>query len=460
MRVGKATPTSNIVPQHGTKLVPCRTVTDQSHKPATRLPILKQGACIMNRSSSSRRLRAVYAACAACAAASLLYGSAAASAAPAKGEMTVERVVMLMRHGVRPSTKFPATPVGTTKDEWPTWNTPAGDLTDHGADGIRRLADYDRILFASAGLLPASGCAVPGTISAWASGSSRAIKTGKAFLGALQPGCNVELVHPADEDAEDQFHPTSAESAIDGDKALAASQAQFPKGGLPAVIAARRADFAGLQRIVGVPVASASTLTATPGDKPDMKGGLSFGSTAGQTLLLEYLEGMPMSQVGWGRASKADIRAILRFHPVKFQYETRPAYVAQRLAAPIITRMIDALSGTGGKVTLLFGHDTNIAALGGFYDLHWTMADYPRDDIAPGGAIGFELLRDKAGHRFVRAFQQAQTMDQLRALTPLTLTAKPSRSYLEIPGCGSAKTACTLETFEKITRERLAHPAP
>lgn len=386
--------------------------------------------------------------------------AAAAPADSGTSGMVVERVVMLMRHGVRPSTKFPATPAGTTKEPWPTWTTAAGDLTPHGADGIRRLAAYDRTVLTEQGLLPAQGCAGADAISAWASGSSRAIKTGKAFLEILQPGCGVALDHPADEEAEDQFHPSAAQSAIDGDRALAASQAMLPPGGLNGLIAARRNDFTILQRIVGVPVPTETKLRATPGDKPDMKGGLSFGSTAGQTLLLQYLEGMPMEQVGWGRASKSDLQAILRFHPVKFQYETRAPYIAQHLAAPIVTRIVDALSGKGGRVTLLFGHDTNIAALGGFYDMHWKMADYPRDDIAPGGAIGFELRRDNAGHRYVRAFQQAQTMDQLRTLAPLTSVSPPSRSYLPIPGCGTAKSPCELAKFETLTRDRLAHPAP
>jgi 4-phytase/acid phosphatase len=390
--------------------------------------------------------------------ASALALSATASAAPKAADLTVERVVILMRHGVRPSTKFPATPEGTTREAWPAWSTPAGDLTPHGAEGIRRLAAYDREVLAIQGLLPATGCAAPGTISAWSSGSSRAIKTGLAFIETLQPGCKVALDHPAGEDDEDQFHPSTSKAAMDGDRALAASQAQFPASGLQGVIAARKADFATLERIVGVPVDTASTLKATPGDKPDLKGGLSFGSTAGQTILLQDLEGMPMEQVGWGRASNADIRAILRFHPIKFQYETRPAYVARRLAAPIVTRIVDALSGQGGRLTLLFGHDTNIAALGGFYDLHWTMADYPRDDIAPGGAIGFELVRDSAGRRYVRVFQQAQSMDQLRSLAPLSQATPPSRSYLALSGCGTRGKPCDLETFEKLTRQRLLDP--
>jgi 4-phytase/acid phosphatase len=372
--------------------------------------------------------------------------------------MVVERVVMLMRHGVRPSTKFPATPAGTTREPWPAWTTPAGDLTAHGAEAVRKVAAWDRRLFVSYGLIPAKGCAPDAGLNAWASASSRAIKTGKAFLETLQPGCAVPLDHPAGEDEEDMFHPSDARSAINGAVALAASERMLPPGGLDAEVKAAAADFALLDRVVGLRVDRTSRLRASPGDKPDMKGGLSFGSTAGQTILLEYLEGMPMKQVGWGRASAADIRRLLRFHPIKFRYETRPFYVAQRIAAPLVTRMIDALSGKGGRLTLLFGHDTNIAALGGFYDLHWTMADYPRDDIAPGGAIGFEMLRDARGRRFIRAFVRSQTMAQVRTLAPLGKANAPSRSYLAIPGCGTDTALCDFATFERLTRDRLARP--
>jgi 4-phytase/acid phosphatase len=374
-----------------------------------------------------------------------------ASAAPARDDMTVERVVMLMRHGVRPSTKFPATPAGTTREPWPAWSTAAGDLTPHGAEAIRKLGAFDRNLFVQQGLLPATGCA---PVSAWSSGASRAIKTGKAFLETLLPGCPVVLDHPVDEDSDETFHPADAGLAIDGDVALSVSL----RGGDIASEARRNAAaFATLERITGVPTDRVSRLKATPGDKPDLKGALGFASTAGQTVLLQYLEGMPLSQVGWGRASKADIQQILRFHPIKFRYETRPAYVAQRLAAPLAKRILDAVEGRTARITLLFGHDTNLAALGGFYDLHWTMSDYPTDDIAPGGAIGFEVLRAKTGVRYVRAFAQAQTMDQVRALTPLTGAERPNRSYLAIPGCGSP---CEVATFARLTQTRIAQPTP
>ena len=89
----------------------------------------------------------------------------------------------------------------------------------------------------------------------------------------------------------------------------------------------------------------------------------------------------------------------------------------------------------GPKLTVLVGHDTNIANLGGFLDLHWTLPDYPRDDPPPGGALGFEVLADPAGKQYVRAFYRAQTMDQVRELQALDGDNKPAYVYLEIPGC-------------------------
>jgi 4-phytase/acid phosphatase len=404
--------------------------------------------------------------------------SAAAQAAPepaATGTLKLDRVVLLMRHGVRPSTKFPATPVGTTRQPWPAWSTPAGDLTPHGADAIRRLGSYDGALFAEQGLLPASGCAAPGTIVAWASSASRAIKTGKAFLETLQPGCAVPLDHPANEDDDVVFHPLDGSMEINGQKALAAAEALLPPGGIAEVVERNADAFDVLDRVVGCcpgkacattarrrPACAthrASKLVAEPGDKPDLDGALGFASTVGQTILLQYLEGMPMRSVGWGRASKRDTQTMLRFHPIKFRYETRPAYVAERVAAPIARRIGMALSQGDAKVTLLFGHDSNLAALGGFYDLHWTMADYPRDDISPGGAIGFERWSDAQGNRFVRAFVQSQTMDQVRDLAELGKRNPPVRRYIAIPGCGDAETPCPLVSFNRITAAKLGNPA-
>ena len=94
-------------------------------------------------------------------------------------------------------------------------------------------------------------------------------------------------------------------------------------------------------------------------------------------------------------------------------------------------------------------------------DLHWQVGEYPADDPPPGGALGFELLRDASGAQWVRAFYQAQSMDQLRNLTPLSAKAPPARVYIPITGCSkSAAEPCSLSRFQAIVQGKLDHPAP
>ncbi|MBO9558309.1 MAG: histidine-type phosphatase [Caulobacter sp.] len=404
--------------------------------------------------------------------AALLLAPTMAFAAPAGpgSDLKLERVVMLMRHGVRPPTKAQATPEGTTAQPWSSWTTPYGDLTAHGAEGARLMGVYNRTFLASRGLLPRDGCAPAGEVVVWASGKSRAIKTAEAFTAGLQPGCGIAVAHPDSEDNDPVFHPLDSGEKLDGAIALKAAQRMEP--GLAAETRLHAAEFAILQKVLGCDPATKagcgvarrpSSLKANPHEGPDVEGALAVASTAGQTVLLEYVEGKPMDQVGWGRATKADIQAMLRFHTIKFRYEARPAYVAERYAAPIAKRILATLNGEdgAGRVTLLVGHDTNIAALGGFLDVHFTAADYPRDDPPPGGAMGFELLKDAGGRAFVRGFYTAQTMDQLRELQLLTVANPPAYAYFPIPGCSVAgdATLCPLKTFSKVVGAKLAAPA-
>jgi 4-phytase/acid phosphatase len=76
----------------------------------------------------------------------------------------LERVVVVMRHGVRPPTREPPLPAGTAVAPWPRWPVPPGELTPHGAAAVRLLGVADRRQFATDGLLPAAGCPAPGTV--------------------------------------------------------------------------------------------------------------------------------------------------------------------------------------------------------------------------------------------------------------------------------------------------------
>ncbi len=414
-------------------------------------------------------------------AATLLIGACASSTAPMSvagaavstvdNDLHVERVVMLMRHGVRPPTKARIGPDGVADQPWPVWSVDFGELTHHGYAAVRLLGQWDRQWLAANDLLPAEGCPAAGDVVVAASAKSRTQDTARALIEGLAPGCGLAPSFPASAEEDVEFHPIDVgATTLDPDLAYAAVQALAPQGGMEALKAANAERFALLDRALGccsatfcaeIGASSSCSLSDMPAgvvrnedDRPDVGDPFGLASTIAQTFLLEYLEGMPMEDVAWGRLTRDDIETLLEFHSIKFYFEGRAPYVAAHAASPLARHMLTALE-TGPKLTVLVGHDTNIADLGGLLDLHWTVPGYAKDDPPPAGGVGFELLADAQGRQFVRAFYRSQTMDQVRYLQPLTADNPASIEYLAIPGCADL---CPMTDFARIVRAKLVDP--
>ncbi|MGH1559346.1 hypothetical protein ACRAWD_20055 [Caulobacter segnis] len=265
-----------------------------------------------------------------------------------------------MRHSVRPPTKTPATPAGTTAQPWGTWTTPYGELTPHGGEGARLMGAYYRTFLGARGLLPREGCAVSGDIVAWgqrqAAGDQdrRDVRRGPA--ARLRPEGR-----PSGQRGErPDLPPGRRRRRRRRTQGRPAPEARCGRRGQGPRRTSRccNACWVVTRRPRPAAASSASLRTSQPTrtTRPDLGGALSIASTAGQTILLEYVEGKPMSEVGWGRVSKADIQAMLRFHPVKFHYEVGAPYIAERYAAPVAKEVLNALKGEGGtegKLTML-----------------------------------------------------------------------------------------------------------
>lgn len=379
---------------------------------------------------------------------------------------------MLMRHGIRPPTKAEVTPAGVAAEAWPAWTVPFGHLTAHGYQAVKLLGGYDRAAFARDGVLPATGCPTARDIMVYSDADERTIRTGDALLDGLASGCGLANTHNPEGASDALFSPLDGPAAMDGAAARAAVLASI--GSVERVQRAHRDDFNALSRVVGCcsvqqcalakrasPCALAdwpSELSATEG-RPKLTGPMDFGPTAAQTLMLEYVEGMPMSQVGWGRATRADIERIMGLHAMKGEVLQRPRYVATRGAGPLLSRMLGALTDSGDvhRLTVLVGHDTNISDLSGAVGFTWQVASYPANTPPPGGAVGFMVVRDGRGTQFVRAFYRAQTMDQMRNLDTLTLARPAFTQWLSIEGCGRATDAmsCRLDAFVSLMKTRM-----
>jgi 4-phytase/acid phosphatase len=383
--------------------------------------------------------------------AALALGLLAGPAAAAPARMVVDSEVLLIRHGVRPPTHEPALDPAIAPDAWPGWPVPPGDLTPHGAQAIARLGAYDRQKFAADGIIPATGC--PAGVMIYADVDERTVATGEAYAAAFAPGCHLATAH-AGGATDPLFSPLAApDPAFDANTAKAAMLRAA--GGSPdAIIGTHQALFMQMQAVLDPGSSAFLTLPAKisarrPNQVPKLSGPLAEASSAAEDFLLEYLDGKPLAQVGWGRVPPSEIPVLLALHPLAYTVTARPPYIADRAGGPLAARILAALTG-GDKFTLLVGHDTNQAELAGLLNLHWSLGGYPADDPPPGGGMLFVLCHDRAtGAKYVTVTYQVQTIGQIRNLTPLNPLNPPALQTLALPGC-SKTTGCTLAAFSAL----------
>lgn len=399
-----------------------------------------------------------------------------------KGE-ELKFVVMVSRHGVR-------SPTGKTDQlnhyaaqPWPTWSVPPGYLTEHGARLMTQFGAFDREQLASQGLLAANGCADAGHISIIADSDQRTRETGNALAAGLAPGCAVPIKALPEGTPDPLFH--SLEAGISQpDKQLATAAVAGRIGNNPQGISeAYRPQLEALQQVLGGCTRASGCTTPGPAapqsifDVPssigpgkgdhlvELRTPLSLASTMAENILLEYTEGMPIASVGWGRVDLPKLRELLQLHTASEDISQRASYVARVQSANLLFHVLQsmqqaaagipaagALTKSDDRLLILVGHDTNLANISGAMSLSW-LVDGRRDDTPPGGALVFELWkRGDTGEYVVRTFYEAQTLDQMRHATPLSLQSPPERVPVFIPGCGRADNSCDWEAFQKTVQ--------
>ncbi len=192
---------------------------------------------------------------------------------------------------------------------------------------------------------------------------------------------------------------------------------------------------------------------------------VTLGADFAEHFLLEYTEGMPMEQVGWGRVSRETLDRMMEMNTRSHDFNARTPYGAEVSASILASRIRDtfeaiaegksnpgALGTTNDRFFYLSAHDGNVASLGSLLRLDWLLQDQAMNATPPGGALVFELHRDKAsGAQIVRVMFISQTLDQLRFLRPLTTEEQPSIAPIFVPGCSGPgpQYACTVDGFTK-----------
>jgi len=267
-----------------------------------------------------------------------------------------------------------------------------GELTPHGAENIRLMATWLRGHYAGLGLLPAEGCPAGG-VSVWADGADeRTRDSGQAFLDGGFPNCGLIAAHGPDGKKDPVF---------DGELVCRADPEDVRK------------EMAEASQ--GVEIDGAMKKLREILKPPAEVGVLDLKTAASLTenLLLEYSQGMDPAQVGWGRASAADIAGVMPLHNLSAAAARRTPYIAAHNGAVLARTVLADLRGSD-SLAVIAGHDTNLSNLAGILGVSWRLPGQP-DDTPPGGALAFELWRDKQGHRKVKLVFFYQPLEDMRA---------------------------------------------
>ncbi|QBG98816.1 histidine-type phosphatase [Xanthomonas oryzae] len=388
----------------------------------------------------------------------------AGARAPASAQSAqLERVVVVFRHGVRAPLQGEAAAAHYADQPWPQWSTPASLLTPHGRKGVQLSGEYLRQWLAQQALLPSSGCPATGSVSVWANTDQRTIDSGALLADALAPGCGIVAGHREAGSNDPLFRPIEA-GAVPFDATAAVASIQQQTGGPAALLQGHAAELQALQQILGctrTPCDFAqmpSTLAPSANGRGLRLGGpIDLTSGTGEVLLLQYAEGLPLSQVGWGRATPERLAQVSRLHALLFDIYARPHYMAARSGAPLAREVLQRFSDAQApKVSLFVGSDTHIAALSGLLGAHFHLPGYGADDPPPGGALLLGLWREPSGERVVRAQYLAQSLDQLRTLAPLDLAHPPLQQRVALGLCAPLQgMACPLPEFAKALEQQL-----
>lgn len=387
---------------------------------------------------------------------------------------TLEKAVVLTRHGVRAAMSSPERLETFSLRRWPRFEVPPGHLTARGADLERLLGSYYRALYLRDGLLhgDAGDCT---RVFLHANRTQRTIATAQALAQTLLPGCTPSIAHVAEGVADPMFEGPPALHTEAANARMRAAIAGRIGGDAQAWNASQRdaldmlqalllqcaqrpcaADIApDKQRLETVPAA----LSDQPRGIPGIEGPAATASGITESLLMAWADGQDFTALGWRGLDEATLLRVFAPHQAEFALRLRAPDVARMASSQLAARLLATLlQGTGlhsasapiggdAPLVVISGHDGTLTLLAGLLDLHWQLPGYQPDQVPPGGALVFERWRRDDGSRVIRVRYVAQTLAQLRERQPLSLARPPAAADVYVPGCGGDDGACMLAAF-------------
>ncbi len=413
-----------------------------------------------------------------------------AALAPAQAQLLpippgwqMERTVLLSRYGVRAPLQSNDEMDRHVATPWPSWPVAPGELTPRGAQSMELMGRYYRVLYGGRGLIQSDDCPPLGAVAVWTDTDQRTRQTGIALLTGMYPRCATvserSQTNPAVPDP--LFHPQPSPSCpmnaeanrtailarIGGDFSSVLREYAPQLNLMQATLCPPGLGSSG--RYCGLPSEPPSVQTG-PDGRTTITGPIAIGSAAAENFVMENASGLPTDQVAWGRLQgEPQIQDLLKIHRLEIDLAEKTLPIARQrgsnLLSQIMATLLDGHNFPGMprvaepvRLAILVSHDNNLANIARLLNVGWRIEGYQANELSPGGALAFELLRDvRTGRRYVRLAFYGQTVAQMRNMTQLGVAQPPGMTAVELPGCDPYlhDRACPIERFVEIARAAL-----
>lgn len=380
----------------------------------------------------------------------------------------LQQVLMMSRHNLRaPLANNGSVLEQSTPNKWPEWDVPGGQLTTKGGELEVYMGHYMREWLAEQGMVKSGECPPPYTVYAYANSLQRTVATAQFFITGAFPGCDIPVHHQEKMGTMDPtFNPViTDDSAAFSEQAVAAMEKELSKLQLTD-------SYQLLEKIVNYKDSPAckekqqcslvdgkNTFSAKYQQEPGVSGPLKVGNSLVDAFTLQYYEGFPMDQVAWGEIKSDQQWKVLS--KLKNGYQdslfTSPE-VARNVAKPLVSYIDKALvtdRTSAPKITVLVGHDSNIASLLTALDFKPYQLHDQNERTPIGGKIVFQRWHDSKANRDLMKIEYVyQSAEQLRNADALTLQAPAQRVTLELSGCPiDADGFCPMDKFDSVLNE-------
>ena len=359
------------------------------------------------------------------------------SSVPAEdSSYTLDKLVVLSRHGIRSPTAGDSLLEEITPHTWFDWTSGPGELSLRGARQETFMGQYFRLWLEDEGLIPENWQPEEGELRFYSNAKQRTIATSRYFSAGLLPVSVVPIETHADYGSMDDTFDYRLRYLSDAYKEAALEEinlVDWQENLEDAVfLVAEVADIEESEAYLSGKYGDLANdeWTVNLDDYCSISGPISIASTVADALVMQYYEEPDPRKAAFGHElTEEDWDAIGSVADAYLEVIDSSRLISVNIAYPLLQELESELKDEGRVFSFLSGHDSNIVSTlvslaAEFYELPDSVSS-----CAPIGAkLCFERYLDADGAAWYAVNLVYQSTEQLRQEIPLSLENPPVKT--------------------------------